>query len=180
MGQSQSTTNAIQQCAALRTANLTHIYMQDDQQYKDRTDSYWSVSAQLHPKCIVQPVSTAEVATAIKVLGADPGCTFATRSGGHTTWAGSNNIDNGVTIDLGLMNQTTYDEVNSLAKIQPGIRWGGVYGALEPYGVTVAGGRASTVGVAGFLTGGGNTFFTAQRGWGCDQVKNFEVVLSSG
>ncbi|KAF5846786.1 hypothetical protein GGP41_004899 [Bipolaris sorokiniana] len=167
-------------CATLKNANLTHIYMQDDQQYKDRTNSYWSVSAQLQPKCIVQPVSTAEVATAIKVLGADPGCTFATRSGGHTTWAGSNNINNGVTIDLGLMNQTTYDEVNSLAKIQPGIRWGGVYAALEPHGVTVAGGRASTVGVAGFLTGGGNTFFTAQRGWGCDQVKNFEVVLSSG
>jgi hypothetical protein len=180
MGQSYSTTNAIQQCTALKTAGLTHIYMQDDQQYKDRTTSYWSVSAQLQPKCIVQPVSTAEVATAIKTLGADKACKFAVRSGGHTTWAGSNNIDNGVTIDLGLMNQTTYDEAASIAKIQPGNRWGGVYGALEPHGVTVAGGRASTVGVAGFLTGGGNTFFTAQRGWGCDQVKNFEVVLSSG
>lgn len=180
MGQSQSTANAIQQCAALKNAGLTHIYMQNDQQYKDRTESYWSVSAQLHPKCIVQPVSTAEVATAIKTLGANKGCQFAVRGGGHTTWAGSNNIDNGVTIDLGLMNQTTYDEASSLAKIQPGNRWGGVYGALEPYGVTVAGGRASTVGVAGFLTGGGNSFFAAQRGWACDQVKNYEVVLSSG
>ena len=181
MGQSQSTANAIQQCAALKNAGLTHIYMQNDQQYKDRTESYWSVSAQLHPKCIVQPVSTAEVSTAIKILGGpNKGCQFAMRSGGHTTWAGSNNIDNGVTIDLGLMNQTTYDQATNLAKVQPGNRWGGVYGALEPYGVTVAGGRASTVGVAGFLTGGGNSFFTAERGWACDQVKNYEVVLSSG
>jgi FAD/FMN-containing dehydrogenase len=49
------------------------------------------------------------------------------------------------------MNTTTYDEVNSLAKIQPGNRWGMVYGELQKHGVTVAGGRASTVGVAGFL-----------------------------
>ncbi|KAL6152868.1 hypothetical protein ACJQWK_11479 [Exserohilum turcicum] len=167
-------------CAALKNAGLSNIYMQDDAQYKARTDSYWSVSAQLAPTCIVQPVSTQEVATAVKTLGANTGCSFAVRSGGHTTWAGSNNINNGVTLDLGLMNQTTYDAAASLAKIQPGNRWGGVYAALEPFGVTVAGGRASSVGVAGFLTGGGNTFFTAQRGWGCDQVKNNEVVLSSG
>lgn len=180
MGQSHSTSNAIEQCAALKNAGLSNIYMQDDAQYKARTDSYWSVSAQLAPTCIVQPVSTQEVATAVKTLGANTGCSFAVRSGGHTTWAGSNNINNGVTLDLGLMNQTTYDAAASLAKIQPGNRWGGVYAALEPFGVTVAGGRASSVGVAGFLTGGGNTFFTAQRGWGCDQVKNNEVVLSSG
>ncbi|KNG50269.1 fad binding domain-containing protein [Stemphylium lycopersici] len=167
-------------CEALKDAGLTHIYTQDDEQYKARTESYWSVSAQLAPKCIVQPVSTEEVVTAIKTLGAENGSKFAVRSGGHTTWAGSNNINDGVTIDLGLMNETIYDESAKLAKIQPGNRWGGVYGALEPYGVTVAGGRASSVGVAGFLTGGGNTFFTAQRGFACDQVKNFEVVLSSG
>jgi FAD/FMN-containing dehydrogenase len=49
------------------------------------------------------------------------------------------------------MNTTIYDEANSLAKIQPGNRWGMVYRELEKHGVTVAGGRASTVGVAGFL-----------------------------
>lgn len=31
-----------------------------------------------------------------------------------------------------------------------------------------------------FSTGGGNSFFTAQRGFACDQVQNFEVVLASG
>ncbi|KAF4498240.1 6-hydroxy-d-nicotine oxidase [Fusarium agapanthi] len=49
-----------------------------------------------------------------------------------------------------LMNKTTYVNNTKVAQIQ-------------------AGGRTSTVGVAGFLTGG--------RGFGCDQVVNFEVVL---
>ncbi|KAE9992997.1 hypothetical protein EG327_006966 [Venturia inaequalis] len=167
-------------CTALRDAGLTHILYEGDAEYTTRTESYWSVSAQLHPTCIVQPLSTDEVSTVVKTLVSGTNCSFAVRSGGHTTWAGSNNIDNGVTLDLGLMNTTIYDAVNNLVKFQPGNRWGMVYAELEKYGVTVAGGRASTVGVAGFLTGGGNTFFTAQRGFACDQVQNFEVVLASG
>ncbi|KAJ4364605.1 hypothetical protein N0V83_009201 [Neocucurbitaria cava] len=169
------------QCKALQDSGLTHVLYPGSEEYKARTASYWSVSAQLTPGCIVEPISTKEVSLAIKTLNAAAkDCQFAVRSGGHTTWAGSNNIDNGLTIDLGRMNTTTYDAANSLAKIQPGNRWGGVYGALEPYGVTVAGGRASSVGVAGFLTGGGNSFFTAHRGFACDQVQNYEIVLGSG
>ncbi|KAI4957054.1 hypothetical protein J4E86_005526 [Alternaria arbusti] len=167
-------------CSSLEVAGLEKIFYENDEQYKNRTASYWSVSAQLQPKCIVQPVSTEEVSTAVKTLGAQSNCKFAVRSGGHSTWAGSNNINDGVTLDLGLMNTTIYDEAANLARFQPGTRWGGVYGALEPYGVTVAGGRASSVGVAGFLTGGGNSFYTARRGFACDQVQNFEVVLADG
>lgn len=149
----------------------------------NRTASYWSVSAQLTPQCIVQPLSTAEVTTIVKTLVTHAACgetRFAVRSGGHTTWAGSNNIDNGVTIDLGLMNATTFDPATKVASILPGSRWNQVYATLEPHGVTVAGGRAGTVGVAGFLTGGGNSFYTAEKGFACDNVVNFEIVLGTG
>jgi FAD/FMN-containing dehydrogenase len=128
-----------------------------DEQYENRTLSYWSVSAQLTPYCVVQPLSTEEVSKAITTLVGNVLCKdtkFAIRSGGHTTWSGSNNIEDGVTIDLGLMNTTTLDPDTSIASIQPGSRWGQVYGTLEPLGFTVAGGRAASVGVAGFLTGG--------------------------
>lgn len=78
------------------------------------------------------------------------------------------------------MNATTYDDETQVASIQPGSRWRGVYETLDPYHATVAGGRAASVGVAGFLTGGGNSFFSARKGFACDQVLNFEVVLASG
>lgn len=51
---------------------------------------------------------------------------------------------------------------------------------LSPLGVTVAGGRAGTVGVGGFVTGGGNSFYSASHGMSCDTVQNFEVVLADG
>lgn len=55
----------------------------------------------------------------------------------------------------GYLNTTVYDEVNGLAKIQPGSDWERVFDALDPYDVSSVGGRASVVGVGGFITGGG-------------------------
>lgn len=78
------------------------------------------------------------------------------------------------------MKNTSYDAENKVAKIQGGSLWEDAYSALEEHGVTVAGGRTSTVGVGGFLTGGGNTFYAARHGLGCDNVVNFQVVLASG
>jgi len=78
------------------------------------------------------------------------------------------------------MNKTTYVEETKVARIEAGSIWREVYEALEPFGVTAAGGRTSSVGVGGFLTGGGNTFYTARRRFGCDQGVNFEVVLADG
>lgn len=141
------------------------------------------MSAQLTPDCIVQPISTADVVKVINTLVRGASCAstkFAVRSGGHTTWAGSNNINDGVTIDLGLMDTVTLDKDASIASIQPGARWMHVYGALDSEGWTVPGGRAGSVGVAGFLTGGGNSFYTARYGFACDNVRNFELVTASG
>lgn len=49
----------------------------------------------------------------------------------------------------------TYDDAAQTATIGAGLIWDDVYAALEPYGVNVAGGRVSGIGVAGFTLGGG-------------------------
>lgn len=167
-------------CTALQSAGLKNVYYPGNDIYENRTHSYFSISAQLEPYCIVQPTSAEEVAKIVTILSQDTTRSFAIRSGGHTVWPGAANIDNGVTIDLGLMNKTTFVPETKVAQVGAGSRWREVYGALEPYGVTVTGGRTSTVGVAGFLTGGGNNFYAGRRGFGCDNVVNYEVVLASG
>ena len=78
------------------------------------------------------------------------------------------------------MRDTSFDADTKVAAIQPGQTWSEVYGALEPFGVTVGGGRTGTVGIGGFLTGGGNNFYAAHHGLGCDNVVNYEVVLGTG
>ncbi|KAK8054670.1 hypothetical protein PG994_009737 [Apiospora phragmitis] len=166
-------------CTALKKAGLANVLTPDSEDYEDRTKSYWSITSQLTPWCIVQPTTPEEVALAVTTLVKETTCEFAVRSGGHFIWP-ANNIEDGVTIDLGLMDSTVYDAEKKVARISPGTRWGGVYAALEPHGMTVPGGRASTVGVAGFLNGGGNSFYSARKGFACDNVVNFEVVLANG
>lgn len=131
----------------------------------------------------MQPNTAEDVATTIKVLTDASllgSCKFAVRSGGHTPIPGANNIENGVDIDLQHMNDTTYDAETQLAGIEPGGRWGGVYEALEPLRRMVAGGRGSTVGVGGFLLGGGISHYVPRFGLSCDNVANFQVVLADG
>lgn len=129
----------------------------DTATYRKSVESYFSINAQLEPTCIVQPLSTEDVSLAVSTLvqaNLTERCQFAVRSGGHTPWAGAANIEPGVTIDLSMMNSTTYHAENSTTSILPGARWNSVYDTLSPLGVMVAGGRAAFVGVGGFITGG--------------------------
>lgn len=68
--------------------------------------------------------------------------------------AGAANIQNGVTIDLGALNQVSVGRDRRSAKIGPGLRWGQVYTELARYGLAVPGGRSGKVGVGGYLLGG--------------------------
>jgi FAD/FMN-containing dehydrogenase len=81
--------------------------------------------------------------------------------------------------NLSLMTDVTYDAQSNLASIQPGSRWGGVYEKLLKHSVRVTGGRDGNV-VGGFLTGGGNSYYTGLYGFACDNIANFEVVLANG
>ncbi|KKY16132.1 putative fad binding domain containing protein [Diplodia seriata] len=168
-------------CGALQTAGLS-IQYPGNEQYEERIDSYWSVAAQLRPWCLIQPQNAAEVSKAVialKEANRTQTCQFAIRSGGHTVWPGANNIEDGVTIDLGFMNTTTNFK-NGTAGVGAGSRWGSVFSTLLKDNLLIVGGRASSVGVGGFLLGGGNSFFSARKGMACDNVAQYELVLGSG
>lgn len=168
------------QCAALVAGGLEHLLLYPSHpKYAERQASYWAANAPLKPKCIVRPRSASEVSQVIQLMAHIDG-KVAVRSGGHMQWTGANDIQDGITIDLGLMTGVTYDPKTKLASIQPGARWGAVYDALDAKGVCVAGGRDANVGVGGFLTGGGNSYYTGRMGMACDSVVNFEIVLASG
>ena len=110
----------------------------------------------MKPRCIVQPHSAKDVSAAVKTLTrlGDKACPFAVRAGGHTPWAGSANIQDGVTIDLSAWNQATVSSDGDTVYAGPGATWGDIYSKTDPLNLTVVGGRASQVGVAGLTLGG--------------------------
>ncbi|KLJ10859.1 hypothetical protein EMPG_13776 [Blastomyces silverae] len=173
-------------CDALIRAGLGHrLLLATDAEYEPRIASWWSLNTRQRPWCLVQPRDAAEVSTIMTALlgaGAGNGAGdwhVAVRAGGHGPRR-SNNIDNGVTIDLGMLNQATYDRRTNLASIGPGGRWKDVLAELLKYGVVVPSGRDGDVGVGGFLLGGGSSYYMGREAFACDSVRNFEVVLTNG
>lgn len=104
----------------------------------------------MQPACIVSPQSTQDVSTAVKTLvqlhEQGQSCLFAIRSGGHTSWAGASNIQGGAVIDLRSINATQLSSDKETLEVGVGATWGDVYGFLDPLGLSVNGGRASTPG----------------------------------
>lgn len=157
----------------------SQILLPDNHEFAARIDSYWSNNAKLKPACILQPRSAADVAKAVSALKAakQP---FAVCAGRHTNWAGSNNIVDGITLDLGLLSSIQFSPATGTVEIGPGATWASVYEELARRGRRVAGGRESTVGVGGLLLGGGISYDSARRGFACDNVLAYEVVLADG
>ncbi|KAG8356549.1 hypothetical protein FVEN_g5708 [Fusarium venenatum] len=155
------------------------VYVSGTVEYEERLDTYYSANAALRSSCMVMPGSTDDVSVIMSVITENK-CPFGMSSGKHSAYRNSNAVEDGITVDFGYMNKTSYDTKTKIASIQPGSVWSHVYEALDHYGVAAVGGRASPVGVGGFITGGGYSFHSNVRGFGCNQVVNFEVVLADG
>jgi FAD/FMN-containing dehydrogenase len=153
--------------------------------YAQANDHRWSTTAILAPECIVQPVNTAEVANIITILTSEatsdlPGCPFAVKSGGHTPFAGANNIDGGVVLDLCRLDSTQLSADEKTVSIGPGSTWQAAANRLDGTGIGIPTGRCPSTAVGGVTLGGGISFFAPKIGFVADSVLNYEVVLASG
>ncbi|KAK8047541.1 FAD binding domain-containing protein [Apiospora saccharicola] len=157
------------------------VFVPDTQFYNDSISSYFYLSGQQSPSYIVAPATADEVAIVFKAINDCSIDHVAVRSGGHATNPGFSNADQGVTVDLrGLNDIHLSKEDPDLVSIGAGALSVDVYDVLDPLNRTVLGARVASVGVGGFLTGGGISFFSAQHGFGCDSIRNMQVVLANG
>ncbi|KAL2857570.1 hypothetical protein BJX68DRAFT_253069 [Aspergillus pseudodeflectus] len=185
-----ATTNATgaPPCDLLIEAGLgDRVRFPSDPEFELRIQSYWALDTRRRPWCLFMPHNATEVSMGLVALlqGTDNvhrgagDWHIAVRGGGHTL-GHTNNIEDGVTIDLFYLNDITYDPATNLASVMPGSLWREVYPVLHTYGVVVAGGRDGGVGVPGILLGGGSNYYMGEHGFGCDTVRNYEVVLADG
>lgn len=105
----------------------------------------------------------------------------------------------GVQIAMTRFSDVKYDADAQTAAVGAGLIWDDVYAALEPFNVSVVGGRVSGVGIAGFTLGGGKytsvdarariahefsllgySYKTNQFGLAIDNVVAFELALPNG
>ncbi|GAB1314600.1 6-hydroxy-D-nicotine oxidase [Madurella fahalii] len=166
-------------CDALAAALPGLVVFPNSAAY-DTHNNYWSTrQAELTPSCFVAPRTAHDVSKAVKILTRYR-APFTVKSGGHIAYGGGSNIEDGITIDLVHLDDITVAPDRKTVSVGAGNRWINVSEALDPLGLAVVGGRSADVGVSGLTLGGGISYFSGRRGWACDNVVNFEVVLSSG
>ena len=155
----RSTDARTQQCASLSKVLGDKVSFASERSYTSSVSSYWSSQeVSLAPSCVVLPTSAEDVSVAIKTLYsqklAGQDVSFAIRGGGHTPWAGSANIQDGVTIDMRGINGIQMSDDLEIAYVGAGAIWGEVYQKMDSLGLVVVGGRGASIGVGGLLTGG--------------------------
>ena len=105
---------------------------------------------------------------------------IAIKGGGHTTNdSGASSSEGGLVIDMAKLNKVTVQE-NGTAIVQGGANWGQVYEEAAKHKVDVVGGDVCSVGVGGFLSGGGYSNLSGQHGLGSDNILQATVALADG
>jgi FAD/FMN-containing dehydrogenase len=153
-----------------------HITLPQDTTYAVDRNTFMN-AFQHFPQIIVYCVGFADVVCSIrfaKEVGLKPVC----RSGGHNTAGYSVNDD--MVIDVSAMNYVRVDPNAQVAWVGSGANFAQVNATLELYGLHIPGGGCETVGVAGYMQGGGYGFTSLLFGMNCDQVQGFHMALADG
>ena len=89
-------------------------------------------------------------------------------------------ITDGVLISTRRLTSVTLDPATRIATVAAGARWSGVIAAGAPHALAAVGGASPSVGVVGYLTGGGLGPLARSHGVSSDYVRGFTVVTGTG
>ncbi|MBW4693802.1 MAG: FAD-binding oxidoreductase [Lyngbya sp. HA4199-MV5] len=138
----------------------------------------WSGNFDCYPAAIVRCADAEDVRIAVN-FAREQGMLLSVRSGGHSI-AGYSTNDGGLVIDLAHLRKMTIDPVNHTARLEPGLTWGEVSNALQPFGLAMTAGNVASVGVGGLLLGGGVGWMVRAYGLSIDRVRSVELVTADG
>ncbi|XVQ86393.1 FAD-binding oxidoreductase [Microbispora siamensis] len=131
-----------------------------------------------YPDAILLAASDRDVCTGVTYAAAH-GMKVSIRSGGHS-WIGNGVRNGGLLIDLSALQEVTVDAANRRATVRPAVR-GTVFNALlAADGLVFPSGHCPSVGVGGFLIGGGYGWNSRHLGPACFSVEAVDVVLADG
>lgn len=144
----------------------------------DEARSIWNGMIDKRPALIARCASSSDVVEAIN-FARDNNLLPSVRGGGHNV-AGSAVCDDGLMIDLSLMKDIHFDPETGTVTAQPGVVFGELDRATQPYGLAVPGGIVSVTGMPGLTLGGGFGWLSRKYGFTCDNLLAADVVTAGG
>lgn len=135
---------------------------------------------QRRPGIIVFPIVVNDVVVALQWAHKNQ-ILLTAKGGGHGAAGYCLNHD-GVVLDLSYMNAIRFDPAKSSVTVQTGARWREVYQYMEATktGLIPVGGGCPTVGIPGFMLGGGYSFVSRSYGMSIDNLLSITLITANG
>jgi FAD/FMN-containing dehydrogenase len=161
----------------LRAAVEGELIVPGDDGY-DRARRVWNGLVDRRPLAVLRCASTADVVAGVG-FARDTGVPVAVRAGAHNV-AGHATVDDGIVLDLGLLDEVAVDADARTARVGAGSTWGVVDAATQQFGLAVPGGVFSRTGVAGLALGGGYGWLRNAYGLSCASIVGARLVTAAG
>jgi FAD/FMN-containing dehydrogenase len=159
-------------------ASLAGDLVQPGDEGYDEARKVYNGMIDRRPRLIVRCADVADVIAAVN-FGRQNNILLAIRSGGHSA-AGLGVCDDGLVIDLSLINYARVDPSDRTVRVGAGCTWHVVDHATHAFGLAVPTGFISTTGVGGLTLGGGIGYLTHKHGLTIDNLISADLVLADG
>ena len=187
LGESKDKTKISEISDVIRTTTSSGVYDKWSNEYNKRRIVHNGLCKNVFPDIVVVPKSTEDVSKIIKIAR-HYGLPISVRSGGHS-YTCTNIKQRGIHIDLRSLNEVTlttrrpeFQPPGPALTLGPGSTWDRVLKRIPTTQYTMIHGQCLTVGVGGYILGGGvNAVGTSQKyGSGAMNALEYTMVDAEG
>lgn len=144
----------------------------------DESRKVYNAMIDKRPRMIVKCTDVADVISCVN-FARENKILLAVRGGGHNA-GGLGICNDGLVIDLSLLNSTKVDPASKTVVVGGGCTLAEMDNATNEFGLATTGGIISTTGVGGLTLGGGLGYLTRHYGLSIDNLLSVDMVLADG
>ena len=163
--------------AAFARGLAGRVFRPGDKQYEQLRKGY-AAKFDAHPALVVSPANTRDIQATLGFASSHR-LPLAIRCGGHN-YAGYSTCDGGFVLDMSGFSRVDVATDKSHVRVGGGVLCGAVEIETAKARVAAVLGQCPSVGVGGFLLGGGVGPLMSKYGLGCDNTLSAEIVLADG
>jgi FAD/FMN-containing dehydrogenase len=159
----------------LRQVINGQVWLPDDSGFQQAAQA-WNLAVP-QPVAAVVEVADVDDAAALVRYARDAGLGVTVQPRGH---GASGNVDGLILVRTNRLDSVEVDPDQQSIRIGAGGNWGALLAEAGTHGLTGLAGSAPGVSVAGFVLGGGLSWFSRKYGWGADSVVSFDIIDADG